>query len=218
VIYGARISVVVGLAASALAGIINVVVGMVSGYLRGKFDLLLQRLVDTVQCLPSLPLMMVVVSLIGPGQLTIILVLGVLWGIKGSRIIRSSVISIRENVYVAAAVASGCSTARILTRHVIPHIMPSIIILFTIHLPATILAEASLSFLGFGIPPPAPSWGGMLSGMGRKYMFLAPWMVIWPGLTLTIVVYGVNMFGDAVRDILDPKLRGGGGRYGVRVF
>jgi len=118
---------------------------------------------------------------------------------------------------VAAADVIGCSTTRILTRHILPNIIAPAIILFTIQVPAVIMVEASLSFLGFGIPPPVPSWGGMLGGMGSVYMLRAPWMVIWPGLALASVVYGINMFGDAVRDLLDPRLRGGVGRYGVRV-
>ena len=177
----------------------------------------MQRVVDAWMCLPQLILMMVVISIIGPGMLQLIIVLGLLWGIVGSRIIRSAVIGIKENVYVSAAVAIGCPTSRILTRHILPNIMAPTIILFTTRVPNVILTEASLSFLGFGIPLPTPSWGGMLSGEGRVYMFQAPGMVIWPGLALATVVYGVNMLGDAVRDILDPRLRGGVGRYGMRV-
>jgi len=217
VIYGARISVIVGLAASTLATIISVIIGMLSGYIGGKFDLVLQRFVDAWMCLPMLIILMIIISIVGPGMMTVILVLGLWWGIIGSRIIRSAVIGIKGNVYVQAAVAIGCPTTRILFRHILPNIMAPTIILFTTRVPNVILAEASLSFLGFGIPPPTPSWGGMLSGTGRTYMFLAPWMVIWPGLSLSIVVYGINMFGDAVRDILDPRMRGGVGRYGVRV-
>ena len=125
--------------------------------------------------------------------------------------------SVKENVYVQAAVAIGCSTPRILTRHILPNIMAPLIVMFTTGMPTIILLEASLSFLGFGIPPPTPSWGGMIAGPGRDFMFLAPWMAFWPGFALAIVVYGINMFGDAVRDLLDPRLRGGAGRYGVRV-
>jgi len=216
VIYGARVSVIVGLAASTLATIISVVIGVLSGYIGGKFDMVLQRFVDAWMSLPMIVVLMVIISLTGPGMITLILCLGLWWGIVGSRIIRGAVISIRENVYVRAAVAAGCSTLRILVRHVLPNIMAPTIILFTTRVPNVILAEASLSFLGFGIPAPTPSWGGMLSGIGRTYMFLAPWMVIWPGLALAAVVYGVNMFGDAIRDLLDPRLRGGAGRYGVR--
>ena len=121
---------------------------------------------------------------------------------------------IKENVYVEASRAIGCPTRRILTRHILPNIMAVVIIEFSLRVAGIILAEASLSFLGFGIPPPAPSWGGMLNL--REYMLRAPWMLIWPGLALSTVVYGINMFGDAVRDLLDPRLRGGVGRYGAR--
>ncbi|MBA7481115.1 Glutathione transport system permease protein GsiD [subsurface metagenome] len=215
VIFGARISVITGLAASTLATIISVVLGMLSGYIGGKFDMLVQRFVDAWMCIPALILMMVLISLIGPGVLQVIIVIGLRWGITGSRIIRSAVIGIKGNVYVEAAEAIGCSTTRILTRHILPNVMAPAIIMFSLRVPNVILTEASLSFLGFGIPPPTPSWGSMLSGSGRDYMFQAPWMVIWPGLALAIVVYAINMFGDAVRDILDPRLKGGVGRYGV---
>ena len=212
VIFGARVSVIVGLAATALA----TVIGLLSGYIGGKFDLIGQRFVDTVMSLPALILLMAVISIIGPGMWPVTFMLGVVWGIGGSRTIRGAVIGIKENVYVQAAVAIGCSTTRILTRHILPNIMAPIIIQSTVWVPAIILTEAALSFLGFGIPPPTPSWGGMLSGSGRDYMFQAPWMAIWPGLALATVVYGINMFGDAMRDLLDPRLRGGAGRYGVR--
>ena len=217
VIFGARISVIVGLAASIIASLVEIVIGMLCGYLGGKFDLIMQRFVDAVMCFPSLILMIVIISLIGPGMWTVILVIGIQWGIGGSRLIRGVTMSTKENVYIQAAVAIGCPTSRILIRHILVNIMAPIIIQFSTRVPAIILTESSLSFLGYGVPPPAPSWGSMLSGSARAYMYEAPWMVIWPGLALSIVVYGVNMFGDAVRDILDPRLRGGVGRYGVRV-
>jgi len=160
---------------------------------------------------------MVIISIVGPSMLTVILVLGITWGIGGSRLIRGATLSIKENMYVQSAVALGAPTGSILFRHILPNIMAPIIIQFTTRVPAIILTEASLSFLGYGIPPPAPSWGSMLSGSGRTYMFLNPWIVVWPGLALSVVVYGVNMFGDAVRDLLDPRLRGGIGRYGLNV-
>ncbi|MBA7662840.1 Oligopeptide transport system permease protein OppC [subsurface metagenome] len=216
VIFGARVSVIVGLTASVIASTINLITGAASAYFGGKFDLIMQRLVDITMSLPSLILMMIMVAAIGAGMWSVILVLGVRWGISASRIIRSAVIGIKENVYVTAATAIGCSTPRILIRHILPNIMPTVIVMFTMRLPAVILTEAALSFLGFGIPPPFPSWGGMLSGSGRSYFYQAPWMAIWPGLALATVVYGINMFGDAVRDLLDPRLRGGVGRYGVR--
>ena len=217
VVFGARISVIVGLTGSALSTIVSTIIGVASGYIGGKFDLIMQRFVDTMMCIPTLILLMVLSSIVGAGLWSIIIILGLIYGIPGSRILRGAVIGIKENVYVAAAVAIGASPPRVITRHILPNVMPIIILLFTVRVPAMVMTEASLSFLGFGIPPPTPSWGGMLSGIGRSYMFQAPWMALWPGVALATVVYGINMFGDAVRDLLDPRLRGGVGRYGVRV-
>jgi len=215
VIFGARISVIVGLSGSLIAILVSLVVGVVSGYFGGKFDLILQRFVDSFQCMPAIILLMVIMTIVGPGMWNLIAVMGVRWGITGSRILRGATLSVKENVYVQAAVAIGCTNFRILWRHIMPNIMAPLIVRFTVLVPNVIRTEASLSFLGFGIPPPTPSWGGMLSGLGRIYMLRAPWLVIWPGLALAIVIYGINMFGDALRDILDPRLRGGAGRYGV---
>ena len=216
VIYGARISVIIGLTASAISTLFATFIGILCGYIGGKFDLIVQRVVDAFMCLPQLIILIFVMSILGPGMLQIILVLGTLWGISGSRLIRSAVIGIKENMYMEAATAIGAPTKRILLRHILPNIMAPIIINFSNAVPGVILTEAALSFLGFGIPPPMPSWGSMLSGSARQYMFKSQWPIIWPGLALSIVVYGVCMFGDAVRDILDPRLRGGAGHYGVR--
>ncbi len=214
VIFGARISMIVGLAAATLAILIALLIGVPSGYFGGKLDMVVQRFVDGWMVFPVLILLLGIVSVVGTGMLQLIIVLGLFEGIYGSRIIRSAVIGIRENMYLAAAVAIGCPTVRIITRHILPNIMAPLIIVFSLSVPTIILNEAALSFLGFGIPPPSTSWGGMLSGSGRRYMFLAPWIALWPGLSLTIVVYGMNMFGDAMRDLLDPRLRGAAGRYG----
>jgi len=216
IIYGARVSVTVGLVTTSISIVISLAVGGLSGYLGGKFDLIAQRLVDAWMCFPGIIIMLVIMSFIGPGLWGVIIVLGIVFGIGGSRMIRSGVIPVKENVYVQAAVAIGCSTPRILIRHILPNVMALTIVLFTTRLPAVILAEASLSFLGFGIPPPHPSWGGMLSREGRTYMFLSPGIAIWPGVALSFVVFSVNMFGDALRDLLDPRLRGGVGRYEMR--
>jgi len=140
-------------------------------------------------------------------------VIGLLYAISGSRIIRGSVLSAKENDYVQAARALGANPARIMFFHILPNVMAPVIILLTTRMASMILAEASLSFLGYGIPPPQPSWGGLLSGAGKEYMLLNPWMALWPGLFLAIVVYGINMFGDGVRDVLDPRLRGSAQRY-----
>ena len=215
VIYGARISVVVGLAAAAISLIISTVIGTLCGFIGGKFDMAVQRFVDAWMCFPGLIFLMILVSLVGTGLWQVILVLGLQWGITGSRSVRGPVIGIKENIYVKAAIAGGASTYRVLWRHIVPNVMAVLIILFTTRIPGIIMAEASLSFLGLGIPPPQPSWGGMLSGSARTYMVEAPWMGIWPGVALALLVYGTNMFGDAMRDLLDPRLRGGVGGYSM---
>ena len=214
IIYGARISMIVGLVGAGLHVVVGTLVGAVSGYVGGKYDMVVQRFVDTLQCFPSLILYLTIMAVIGQGLVPVILVLGISSGFYGSRTIRSAVIGIKENVYVEAAKSIGANTRRIMLRHILPNVMPVLIIEFTLSMGRMIISEAMLSFLGFGIPPPLPSWGGMLSGGGRQYMLLAPWMALWPGLALAIAVYGINMLGDAVRDLWDPRLRGGLGRYG----
>ena len=217
VIFGARISVIVGMVATAISTVVSTFIGLLSGYIGGAFDLIVQRFVDAVMCLPSMLLLMVIMSIIGTGMWQVIIVLGISFGIIGTRMVRGLVIGMKENMYVNAASAIGGSTSTIVMKHILPNIMPTVIILFSMGIPGTILTEAGLSFLGFGIPPPNPSWGGMLSGSARTFMFQAPWMAFWPGLALSIMVYGINMFGDAVRDILDPRLTGGAGRYGLKI-
>ncbi|MFA5810624.1 MAG: ABC transporter permease, partial [Thermoleophilia bacterium] len=183
------------------------------GFLGGKTDTIIQRFVDVFMCFPWLVIALTIMSVLGQGMVQVILVLGILGGIGGSRMPRSAVIGIKENTYFGAAVAIGAPKGTIFIRHVLPNIMPVLIITFTTSIGGMILSEASLSFLGYGIPPDVPSWGGMLSGSGREHMLRAPWMALWPGVALALVVYGMNMLGDGVRDILDPRLRGGLGRY-----
>ncbi len=216
VVYGARISMIVGLSSAGLAIVVSLIIGIPSGYFGGKFDLIVQRFVDAWMFFPMLVLLMVLMSIIGYGMVPVIVMIAVGMGIPGSRIIRGAVMSTKENMYIHAAQSIGCSTTRIFVRHILPNIMAPIVTLFSIRVPNAILTEASLSFLGFGIPPPAPSWGSMLTGGERYNVLLAPLNVVWPGLALTIVVYGVNIFGDALRDLLDTSLRGGVGRFGIK--
>jgi peptide/nickel transport system permease protein len=214
IIYGARVSVIIGLSGSALATVVSIIIGALSALIGGKFDLVVQRFVDAWLCIPGMLILMIMVTIIGRGEWQIIIAIGVPMGIGASRIVRSAVFSIKENTYVEAGRAIGSSTWRLLTRHILPNIMPVIIIGFSMIIGSVILMEASLSFLGFGVPPGVPSWGSMLSQEGRMYMEIAPMLAIWPGLALSLVVYGTNMFGDAIRDLLDPRLKGGLGRYG----
>jgi len=207
-LYGAQLSVIIGFCAAGIATVISVVLGIVSGYLGGKFDLVLQRFVDAWMSFPDLIILIVVVSVVGPGMPQIIVTLGLLLGIAGSRIIRGAVVSVRENMYVHAAQSTGASTFRILWRHILPNVMAPVIVLFTTRVGTVILAESGLSFLGLGVPPPSPTWGGLLSGSGRTFMLQGPWLALAPGLCLTVVVYATNMFGDALRDLLDPRMRG----------
>jgi peptide/nickel transport system permease protein len=207
-LYGAQLSVIIGLSAAALATTISVLIGLLSGYLGGKVDMVVQRVVDAYMSFPELVILIAVVSVVGPGMPQIIGILSLVLGIGGSRIIRSAVVSARENMYVHAAQSIGASTRRVLWRHLLPNIMPPIIVLFTTRVGAAILIESGLSFLGLGVPPPAPTWGGLLSGSGRTYMFQGPWLALAPGLCLTAVVYATNVFGDALRDLLDPRMRG----------
>ncbi len=214
-IHGARLSLTVGLAATTLNGVVAVLIGGISGFLGGKWDLVVQRFVDAWMAFPGLLLLLTIMSIVGRGVFQIIVVLGIAGGIVSSRVVRGAVIDIKENDYFLAAKAIGTPTSQILVRHVLPNIMAPLLIIFSINIGGVIMSEASLSFLGFGLPVDFPSWGGMLSREGRRYMEAAPWLALWPGICLTIVVYSFNMFGDAMRDLLDPRLRGGEGRYGT---
>ena len=208
VIYGARLSIAVGLAATSLNVVVALLIGGTSGFLGGKFDLAVQRFVDAWMAFPGLLILLTIMSLVGRGVTQMIVVLGIAGGIGGSRVMRGAVVGIKENLYFQAAEAIGSSKWRAFARHVLPNIMPVVIIIFSINIGGVMIAEASLSFLGFGLPPNVPSWGGLLSREGRQYMEQAPWLAVWPGLCLTIVVLSLNMFGDAARDLLDPRLRG----------
>jgi len=209
VIYGARVSMAVGFGGVALGLLLGTAVGLVSGYFGGRLDLVLQRVVDAFMCFPLLLVALTIMALLGPGLGNVILTLGLVLGVRDSRVIRSAVLSVKAHLYLEAARALGAAHAAMIGRHVLPNILAPIIILGTVNLGAIILTEAALSFLGFGVPPPRPSWGGMLSGAGLVHMLRAPWLALWPGVALSLAVFGANMLGDALRDLLDPRLRGG---------
>ena len=212
VVYGARISVTVGFATVALATLMATAVGVSSAYLGGVYDIVVQRVVDAWMSFPALVVILSLMAALGPGLPNLIFALSILGAATASRVIRGSTLSVMANPYVEAARALGAGHVRIVTVYVLPNVMATIIILSTIGLGTVILAESALSFLGFGIPPPYPSWGAMLSGSGRSYMYHAPWMALFPSAAISLAVFGFNMLGDALRDVLDPRLRGSAGR------
>jgi peptide/nickel transport system permease protein len=208
-IYGTRVSLTVSLGATALGTFLGTLIGVTSAFFGGRYDLGVQRFVDAWEAFPGLLLLLTIMSLLGPGLFNVMVVLGLSFGIQNSRVIRGVALSVKENAYIEAAQAFGGSNLRIMLRHMLPNVTAIIIVVATIGLGNLILVEASLSFLGFGVPPPYPTWGGMLSLQGLSYMYQAPWLAIWPGVALSAAVFGFNMFGDALRDLLDPRLRGG---------
>jgi peptide/nickel transport system permease protein len=210
IVYGARISVTVGFATVALATIAATAIGVSSGYFGGVYDLVVQRVIDAWMSFPYLVIVLSVMAVLGPGLTNVVLSLAIIVAAANSRVIRGATIAVVQHTYVEAAAAIGGSHCRIIARHIVPNVAATVIILATIGLGGVILAESALSFLGFGVPPPYPSWGAMLSGSGRTYMFRAPWMAVWPGVAISLAVFGFNMLGDALRDVLDPRLRGAG--------
>jgi peptide/nickel transport system permease protein len=210
VVYGARVSVTVGFTTIAFATLIATAVGVSSAYIGGVYDMAVQRVVDAWMSFPYLVIILSLMAVLGPGLLNLILSLSILVAATSARVIRGAALSVMENPYIESARAMGGGHLRIVLRHVVPNVMATVIIVATIGLGGVILAESSLSFLGLGVPPPQPSWGAMLAGSGRSYMQRAPWMAIFPGLAISFAVFGFNMLGDALRDVLDPRLRGTG--------
>lgn len=208
VVHGARVSMAVGFGGVALGLLGALAIGLVSGYFGGRLDLALQRVVDAFMCFPLLLVALTIMALLGPGLANVILTLGLVLAVRDSRVIRGTVLSVKEHLFVEAARALGASHAGILGRHVLPNTFAPIVVLATVNIGAVILIEAALSFLGFGVPPPHPSWGGMLSSTGIVHMLRAPWLALWPGVALSLTVFAANMLGDALRDVLDPRLRG----------
>ena len=225
IVYGARVSVLIGFGVVLVAGLLAGTIGILTGFYGGVLDLVVQRFVDILISFPALILLITFTALfpkpenalrLGPvsldpsGQrgLYIVIALGVLFSFGASRVVRSAVIAIKNNQYIEGARTIGATDSRILVRYILPNIFPTLLILSTVQLGAAILAESSLSFLGFGIPPPVPAWGGMLSGIARSQITREPLLSVWPGLAIALAVFGFNMLGDALRDVLDPRLRG----------
>lgn len=205
-VYGGRLSLLVGLLATVMSIFLALIIGSVSAYLGGVFDYFIQRLVDVVQALPAIVLLLAIVVALGPSATTIVIALGFRGGVVGSRIVRGATLSLRRTDFVLAAKSTGASDLRILVRHLYPNLMPLALVLASVSLSANVIAEASISFLGFGVQPPQATWGRMLSD-ARIYMLSAPMLVVWPSIALAIVVLSANIIGDAIRDRLDPRLR-----------
>ena len=207
IIYGARISLAVGLGATALGCLIGMAIGLMSGFFGGWFDLIVQRLIDIMQSLPLLVMALVMAASLGPSLTNTIIAIAIPLVPNVARIIRSNTLSLREMPYVEAARAIGMSEMRIAVNHVLPNTLAPLIVLGTAQFGSAILVESALAFLGLGIPEPHPSWGRMLSESAAEYVRTAPWLVIFPGIAISAVVFGTNLLGDAVRDMLDPRQR-----------
>ena len=207
IVYGARISLAVGIGSTLLGCAFGVVLGLASGYLGGWVDLVVQRLVDILQALPLLVMALVMAASLGPSLENTIIAIAIPLIPYVARVIRSNTLALREMPFVEAAEAIGMSELRIALRHVLPNTLAPLIVLATAQLGSAILTEASLSFLGLGIPEPHPSWGRMLSELAAEYVRTAPWLVVFPGIAISLVVVGTNLLGDAVRDLLDPRQR-----------
>jgi peptide/nickel transport system permease protein len=207
IMYGARISLMVSVGAMLLGSGIGVTVGLLSGYLLGWFDLVTQRILEMMQALPLLVLAIIMAAALGPSLHNTIIAIAIPLVPYVARVIRSSTLSLREQPFVEAAKAIGMPETRIAIRHVLPNTLSPLIVLATAQLGSAILVEATLSFLGLGVPEPHPSWGRMLSESAAEYVRTAPWLVIFPGLAISFVVFGTNLLGDALRDLLDPRQR-----------
>ncbi|MDP3064451.1 MAG: ABC transporter permease [Chloroflexota bacterium] len=212
IVYGARVSLYVGFFSVILGVGLGTAVGITGGYFLGKLDLTIQRIVDILLAFPPLLLALVISTSVGPSLNTVVVAVAIPLAAHSARVMRSQAMAIRENTYVEAARAIGSSDFRILLRDIAPNCMPVFIVVATVQLAHAILVEASLSFLGGGVPPPHASWGRMLSSEAMEFTRKAPWLLIFPGVALSLAVYGFNLLGDAVRDVLDPRERGRGRR------
>jgi peptide/nickel transport system permease protein len=207
-LYGARVSLVVGLSAVLLAGALGIALGLISGWYRGWLDDLVMRVGDVQLAFPVLVLAVAVLAVLGGSLVNLIIVLGATGWITYARIVRGEVLTLRERDFVAAARALGAPDAWILRRHLLPNVLPPITVVATFSVARTIIAEASLSFLGLGIPAPEPSWGAMLDE-GRNYITTGWWLALFPGVAILLLVLGINLVGDWLRDVLDPRMERG---------
>ncbi len=207
VLYGARTSIVVAFSATLATTILSGAIGATSGYLGGKFDMIFQRILEVWQAFPGFIFLIFVVSILGSSELNVIITIALLLTAGSSRVIRSAALGLRGQPYVEAARALGAGQTRILVYHIVPNLFPIMIVTASVQIGAVIVIEASLSFLGFGVPPPHPTWGGMLQD-SQRFMREYPYLALFPGLAIALVVYSFNMLGDGIRDVLDPRLRG----------
>jgi peptide/nickel transport system permease protein len=207
IVYGARISLAVGIGSTTLGCLFGVTIGLTSGYFGGWYDLIVQRFMDVMQSLPLLVMALVMTAALGPSLSNTIIAISIPLVPSVARVIRSNTLMLREMPYVEAARAVGMNEFSIALRHVLPNTLAPLIVLATAQLGSTILVEAALSFLGLGVPEPHPSWGRMLSESAAEYVRVAPWLVIFPGAAISLAVFGTNLLGDALRDILDPRQR-----------
>lgn len=212
-IYGCRTSVILGIVCTILSSAISLVIGVTSAVIGGWFDLILQRIVDAWQCVPGMLIMLILMAIFGNGLMQLILVISIPAGIGGSRMVRSSAITVKDSGYAKMSGMLGCNKVWIMIKHVTPNVMPIIIMNMANSLGGVIMMEASMNFLGFGVSVNTPSWGAMLTAQGRAYMYQAPWLALAPGIAITIMIFASAMLGDGVRDILDPRLKGGVGSY-----
>jgi len=207
IIYGSRVSLIVGFASVILGTALGTALGLLSGYLQGRVDYVIQRAVDTTMAIPGLVLALAVVAVLGQSLTNVILVIALVIAPGAARVVRGSVLALKQEAFIAAALAMGASTPRIIVRHVLPNVVAPILVIATVWLGNAIVIEAALSFLGLGTPPPTPTWGAMLGGEGRRNLETAPYLAIFPGIAISVVVLAFNMLGDAIRDVLDPRLR-----------
>lgn len=212
-IYGCRTSVVLAIFCTILSTVISVIIGVSSAVIGGWYDLIVQRIVDGFQCIPAVLVTMMIMAILGKGMPQLIVALAIPGGIGGARIMRSAAFSVKDAGYVRMSKLLGSKTGWRAIKHVLPNTMPLIIINMAGSLSGVIMQEASLNFLGYGVKIGTPSWGYMITNQGRANMYTAPWLALYPGLCIVLLVFAANMFGDAIRDLLDPRLKGGVGSY-----